>query len=160
MSKRVRLSPAEMMHAAMVGIMRQITNLRDGRQDAHGFNGTGWSEHIEGAAGEMAVAKALGHYWSGNHGRLRADDVGRLQVRTRSRSDYDLIVHDTDSDDRAFVLVRGKAPEFEVVGWIWGRDAKNPSHWADPAGGRPAYFVPAAELRPLEELDVEIAAGA
>lgn len=152
MTIRVSLTPAEMMQAALVGVMRQVSNLRDGRKDAHGFDGDGWSVHVEGAAGELAVAKALDKFWSGNQGNLKADDVGTLQVRTRSRPGYELVVHDRDPDERPFVLARGRAPHFEIVGWLMGREAKRPEFWKDPAGGRPAYFVPDAALRPIEEL--------
>lgn len=148
---RVRLTSGEMMQAALVGVMRHVGNLKRGRQDAHGYAGDGWAAHIEGACGELALAKALGLYWSGAL-EFRADDVGRLQVRTRSRHDYDLIVHPEDPDDRPFVLVTGKAPDFRVGGWIMGRDAKRQAWWADPAGGRPAFFVRAEHLRPIEEL--------
>jgi hypothetical protein len=101
---------------------------------------------IEGAAGEMAVAKLANIYWNGNMGNLKAADVGRLQVRTRSRDYYDLILHPTDPDDSAFILVVGKAPRFRIVGWIVARDGKLQKWWKDPAGNRPAFFVPQSEL--------------
>jgi hypothetical protein len=97
----------------------------------------------------MAFAKWAGMYWAGNLGNLGADDVGAVQVRTRSRHDYDLILHPSDPDERAFVLVTGVAPEFHIVGWIWGREGKRPEYWDDPARGRPAFFVPQRALYPM-----------
>jgi hypothetical protein len=152
----VTLTSAEIMQAAMVGSMRQATNLRDGRRDADGFEGEGWSEHIEGAAGECAVAKALGVFWSGRLGILHEGDVRRIEVRTRSREDYQLILKRRDPDDRQYVLVRGKCPSFTLVGWCWGHEGKRDEYWADPAGkngkSRPNYFVPDCALRPMSEL--------
>jgi len=39
-----------------------------------------------------------------------------------------------------------------VHGWIASEDAMQEQWRKDPAGGRPAYFVPQAKLSPLEAL--------
>ena len=151
----IDLTETELEIAALVATKRQASNLCKRRPDAHGAKpDAGWSLHIEGACGEMAVAKWAGKYWNGAIGDLKADDVGKLQVRTRSNHAYDLIVHRSDPDDRAFVLVTGLAPHFILRGWIWGRDAKRDEWWRDPAGGRPAFFVPQAALRPMVRREV------
>lgn len=107
----VKLTTGEMHIAATVGYLRQIENLMKCRRDAHGAEpDKGWSIHIEGAAGEMAFAKWAGKYWSGNLGDLKADDVGRFQVRTRAKHDWRLILHPSDPDDRIFIAVTGLAP--------------------------------------------------
>jgi hypothetical protein len=147
----IRLSEAEMLTAAIVGARRQAENLAKGRLDAHGARkANGWQLHIEGACGEMAFAKYADRYWTGNLGDLDADDVGRWQVRTRSEHSFDLILHRTDPDDRAFVLVTGTAPVYVIRGWIMGRDGKREEYWSDPARNRPAFFVPQAALHPME----------
>jgi len=147
----VTLDPHEFLYAAMVGVTRQIGNLRGRRQNRYGAEHEDpWRLHIEGACGEMAVARHLGRYWSGALGNLKAADIGiGVQVRTRSQPDYDLILHPEDPDDDAFVLVTGCAPRFTLRGWIYGRDGKDDRWWQDPAGGRPAYFVPQSVLRPM-----------
>lgn len=145
----IELTASELRVAALVACDRQIENLFKGRTDAHGFKADGWEIHIQGAAGEMAVAKWTRKYWSGNLGDLGADDVCKLQVRTRSRHDYELILHKSDPDDRAFILVTGLAPRFVLRGWIWARDGKREEYWKDPAGGRAAFFVPQSALRPM-----------
>lgn len=143
----VSLTPAEILSAAHTGIMRQTQNLKRNRKPAYGAtNATDWQWHVEGALGECAVAKALGLYWTGNLGNLRATDVGRYQVRTRSRHDYDLILHPEDPDDDVYFLVTGLNGRYRIHGWILGRDGKRDEYWSDPAGGRPAYFVPQAAL--------------
>lgn len=149
----VILTWAETFDAAIIGVMRQVQNLRDGRSDKFGASPTnGWELHVQGACGEKAVAKHLGIYWSGNLGHLRADDVGLFQVRTRSNHDYELILHPDDPDDRVWILVTGVAPQFRIVGWCYGHEGKNKAWWKDPAGNRPAYFVPQQALRSMDEL--------
>ncbi len=149
---RVTLSPYELSMAAQVGSRRQIEALTKGLPDKHGFGGEdGWTVHIEGACGEMAVASALGRYWSGSVNTFKSGgDVGTVQVRTRSRHDYDLIVRRDDRDNDIFILVTGLAPRFEVRGWIRGADARR-SEWLRTHGNRPAaYFVPQTALMPIK----------
>lgn len=156
----IRLTWAELMQAAICGVMRHITSLRDKRPDRHGadLSGDGWSLHIEGAAGEIAFARARGCYWSSSVNTFSLPDVGDVQVRTRSRHDYELIVRDCDKDGDVFALVTGRAPEFVVRGWIRGGDAKR-KEWRREHGGREAaFFVPQAELHPWMDEDVREAA--
>jgi hypothetical protein len=155
----VILETSELMLAGTVGLMREVTNLRDERQDAYGASPEkGWQLHIEGCCGELAVAKFLNLFWSGQLGKLHADDVGFLQVRTRSKDHYDLMVHPEDPDDKVFILAIGLAPKFRLAGWMYGRDAKQKRWWDDPAGDRPAYFVKQSWLNPMSQL-VELLRG-
>jgi hypothetical protein len=137
--------------AALAGEVRHGQNLKLGRRDAYAFRGNGLAAHRLGAVGEYAVAKSLGLFWDGP-GELRAPDVGLLEVRTRSRHSFDLIVHPRDPDERAVVLVTCEEYVFRIHGWIWARDAKRERWWRDPAGGRPAYFVPQSALYDLSHL--------
>lgn len=152
----VALSWAELNQAALVGVRRQVQAIREGRKLTHGADGDhAWTYHIEGAAGEMAVAKVLGRYWSASVGTFKGDgDVGPVEVRTRSRHTYDLIVRGDDRDDAVFVLATGRAPNFVVRGWIRGGDAKQPAYLLDP-GNRdaPAWFVPHDQLHPIDTLE-------
>lgn len=149
----MQLTAHEIFHAALVGVTRQIDNLRNHRLDRYGASTEeGWRLHIEGACGELAVARYFDRYWSGNLGNLQAPDVGAFQVRTRPRPDGNLILHPSDADDEEFVLVTGTAPRFELRGWIRGAEGKRQEFWKDPAGGRPAFFVPASALHPMEAL--------
>lgn len=150
----VTLTPVEVELAAMTGVKRQIEALRAGRPDRYGADAhDGWSLHIEGAAGEAAAAKVLDRYWGATVNTFSSGgDVGLLQVRTRSRHDYELIVRDKDRHEDAFILVTGTVPRFRVHGWINGRDAKR-EEWKREHGGRPAaFFVPQDKLSPLSTL--------
>jgi hypothetical protein len=151
----ITLSWPEVMCAVSTGTLRHIAALRKGLPDCHGFKGEdGWTIHIEGAAGEMAFAKAAGRYYASPVNTFKeGGDVGDVQVRTRSRMDYDLLVRPSDRDRDVFVLVLGKIPTFDVVGWMRGSDAKN-EKWLNAHGNRPpAYFVPRSELSPIETLN-------
>ena len=149
----VELTLPEVYQAATVGIMRQICALRDQRPGAHGIpaNAKVWQYNVEGCCGELVVAKALGLYWSGALGNLRVADVGKYQVRTRSKAWYDLTLYPKDDDHAIFILVLGRAPIYEIAGWILGANGKRPEYWKSP-NGRPGFFVPRGVLRPLEEL--------
>jgi hypothetical protein len=127
--------------------------VQKGLEDKHGFDGEPWNIDIEGAAGEIAAAKALGVYWGASVNTFKVGgDVGGLEIRTRSKSEYELLIRDNDPDDSIFVLVTGRSPNFEVVGWMKGKDAKR-EEWKQTHGGRPpAYFVPQSELHSIESL--------
>jgi hypothetical protein len=54
-------------------------------------------------------------------------------------------------------------PKYEIVGWIWGKDAKQPEwlytpnpeqepYWVPASDLEPAYWVPESALEPIEEL--------
>lgn len=151
----VRLTWYELFMASQVGVKRHVEALQRGLPDRHGCNpDDGWSVHIEGACGEMAAAKAMGRFYSGSVNTFRdGGDVGSIQVRTRSKEGYELIVRENDRDDDVFVLVVGRAPMFRVLGWMRGRDAKQ-AEWRKEHGGRvAAYFVPTAALRGMVELN-------
>lgn len=148
----VTLASHEMATAAWVGVRRQVEARRKGLPDKHGFDGDGWGSHIEGAGGEMAVAKALNRYWDGSVNTFRAPDLPGMQVRTRSRHDFELLVRPNDSRDEVFVLVTGQMPNYTVHGWIRGHEAMR-DEWSKQHGGRPpAYFVPHEALHPIDNL--------
>ena len=138
------LTRAEMLAAGLVGLMRQMVNHK---HDAYGAEfGNPWGSHVLGAIGELAVAKWLNMYWHPHVGRYDADDVGPFQIRTSSRVAGDLILHPRDADAKPFILVTGVGPRFYICGWCLAAEGKLREYWRDPAGGRPAFFVPARVL--------------
>lgn len=145
----------EVRLAAQVGVERNVQSIKDGRTPSAAFSTKdgAWEIHVQGACGELAFAKAANRFWAGSVNRFGSSgDVGRIEVRTRSRHDYDLLVRPADADDSVFVLVTGLAPDFLVHGWVRGEEAKR-DEWLRDYGGRPpAFFVPKAVLNPLEAL--------
>lgn len=152
---KVVLTIGEMHLAAENGTLRVIESIKKGLKDRHGFEGPGWDINVEGAAGEIAAAKALGTYWGGTVNTFKTvGDVGALEVRTRSKDYYELIVREGDNSDAVFILVTGRAPTFNVVGWIKASDAKQKKFSKRHGGRPPAYFVPHDDLHPIETLKI------
>jgi len=151
----VTLTWAEVLLGSTVGCMRHISALKAGKHDAHGAEAGGWNYHINGACGEIAVAKHLKCFWGGTINTWKDADLGvRLQIRTRSKDYYELIVRKNDSSEDHFVLVTGNAPEYVVRGWIVGEDAKKDMWIQEYANREAAYFVPQRFLNPMETIRV------
>lgn len=152
----ISLTLSEVRQAAMIGVERNLEGLFLGRKHAYGMDPSrAWQNHIEGAGGEIAVAKWHNHFWSGALGDLDAADVGVLQVRTTANHGYCLILHEParDKPDQRYILVTGMAPHYRLRGWIWARDGQRGEYWRDPTGeNRAAFFVPQSALHPLPDL--------
>jgi hypothetical protein len=150
----------ERQQAMEEGLRRQGFNESKGLR---GRNGGAWQGskaldiHLLGAAGEMAVASFLGmkeHLFKETEARRGSDDLpGGIDVKTRSKSRYDLIVQRQSNPNKKFVLVTIENQQTLIHGWCYGRDAMQSQFWKDPARGRPAYFVPQDFLCPMESID-------
>ena len=149
----VELMPYELDLAKYIGTKRYEEAIRQGKKDCHGFKGDGLSIHINGASGELAFAKCLNLYYSGSVNTFKeGGDVGEIQIRTRSRDDYDLIVRRHDRDNDIFVLVIGGDCTFNIYGYILGKDAKRQEFY-QTYGNRPgAFFVPKERLNSIIDL--------
>lgn len=111
--------------------------------------------HLLGAAGEMAVAAHLGmkdHLYKEGEAKRGSDDLPGIDIKTRSKHCYDLIVQKNEDPRKKFVLVTIENQKTLIHGWCYGEEAMQEQYWADPARGRPAFFVPKEKLRPIEEL--------
>lgn len=146
----VTLTSDELMMCAQVAALRHVEAICAGRSDRYAAAskpGEGLSKHFEGACGELALCKAFGRHWGGTVNSFKSADVGRnVQVRTRARHDWELIVRQDDSDLDFFFLVTGSAPNYRVHGYIRGHDAKRPEWLANHGGHGEAYFVPQSQL--------------
>jgi len=140
------------------GLRRQRVNEARGLR---GRNGGAWKGskaldiHLLGAAGEMAVASYLGmkeHLFKETEARRGSDDLPGMDVKTRSKASYDLIVQRQEDPEKIFVLVTIENQQTLIHGWCYGKEAMQEQYWADPARGRPAYFVGKEHLRPMETL--------
>ena len=143
------------------GFRRQAVNEAQGLR---GRNGGAWKGskaldiHLLGAAGEVAVASYLGlkeHLFKETEAKKGSDDLpGGIDVKTRSKASYDLIVQRQSDPNRRFVLVTIESQQTLIHGWCYGKDAMQEKFWADPARGRPAFFMPKENLHPMETLTV------
>lgn len=143
------------------GLRRQSVNEAKGLR---GRNGGAWRGsnaldiHLLGAAGEVAVASHLGlreHLFKETEARRGSDDLPGIDVKTRSKHKYDLIVQKSEDPGKKFVLVTIENKQTLIHGWCYGQEAMIPRFWADPARGRPAFFVPKENLRSMEDLRLD-----
>jgi hypothetical protein len=149
----IQLTPSEMMQGALVGVMRNVGAIKQGRQPIAGQKPEHlWANHIEGALAEMAAAKVLGVYWSGTVNTFAADDLADYEVRQTAKDDGPLIVRPHDDNASVYILVCGVNGMYRVAGWLTGDDAKQERFKASPGGRPAAYFVPQTELKNIEEL--------
>jgi hypothetical protein len=148
----------ERQQAMEEGLRRQGFNESKGLR---GRNGGAWQGskaldiHLLGAAGEMAVASFLGmkdHLFKETEARRGSDDLPGMDIKTRSKHSYDLIVQKREEPQKRFVLVTIQDQKTLLHGWCYGHEAMQEQFWADPARGRPAYFVGKEHLRPMETL--------
>lgn len=153
-------TPEEKQAAMEEGMRRQAVNeakrLR-GRNGGASFGNKALEIHLLGAAGEMAVASHLGmksFLYQATEAERGSCDLPGIDVKTRSKHQYDLIVQKNEPAEKKYVLVTIQNKTTLVHGWIHGGDAMQEKFWADPAKGRPAYFVPKEYLHPIETLTV------
>lgn len=154
----VTLTEHEIAFALEVFKQRLTMNIMVGAKHKYGAGGGPAADaalDIVGTRGELAVAKALNLFWSGNVGDYKAIDVGGLfEVRAVEDPSRRLIIHDEDKDEPPFILaIQHEPTRWELRGWVHGHEAKRPEFFKDPTGkGRHAYFVAHAFLRPMKEL--------
>ena len=150
---KITLDYVEIVMCADLGVLMRVSAMKNQRSDRFDWERDGWRQHIEGACAEFAVSKALNLAWTGVplstwHGAEVGHDV---QVRLRPNPDQpDLGLKTTDDPEQRYVLVHGQAPEFELMGWCYGKDHPQPD---DPFQGKTAklWYVTPEALRPMEE---------
>ena len=167
----IKLSEREMLVGASSGIQREVECLRSSgggenaisnyekKNNSIGPGGL-WNNHVEGALGEIAVAKYLGMY-PGGITDADATDVGdHYEVRTRPRRDYELFVRKREREkkgDKYFILAQGSYGEYTIRGWISAYEVFAHPEWyhnnENLTGYR--YWVPHEFLYPILDLPKE-----
>ena len=140
-------------------LRRQRVNEQKGLKGRNGGPADGSKAllfHQLGAAGELAVADFL-HlrrflYQETEAKRNSSDLPPNIDIKTRSRHSYDLICQLDERPGKILVLVTIQNKTTLLHGWMKSEDAMKEQWEKDPAGGRPAYFVPSCELHSLVDL--------
>ena len=146
----IKLDWSELTIAANVGVLRQITN--SWGKSKCGAISNPWAIHIEGAAAECAVSKALNLYWNiGGKSNKYAGAVGGHEVRYTHRDSGGLVVYAKNDPARKYILVTGTAPEYIIRGWISGHDAQRAEYWQTSLK-IPAHLVPQEALSDVRDL--------
>jgi len=153
---QVSLAKHEVSYARLIGKIRNDEAIKAGKKNPLNKNATFEEDlhvHYVGAAGEMAFAKAMNYYFDATVNTYKNGyDVHKMQVRTRTKDYYDLIVRSNDKDDDIFVLVLKNEDSFKICGWIKGSDAKKKQYIKNYGYMNPAYFVPQSDLNPMHTL--------
>jgi len=140
------------------GMRRQSVNEAKGLRGRNGgasFGSKALEIHLLGAAGEMAVASYLGmksFLYQATEAERGSCDLPGIDVKTRSKASYDLIIQKNEDPNKKFALVTIQNRETLLHGWCYGHEGMKEIYWSDPAKGRPAYFVGKEHLRPMETL--------
>jgi len=155
MTDWVRLTWTEVARGAWTGVYRHIKARQRRREQTYGMSTLNqWGMDIEAAIAELAFAKWCGVYWPGaTDPDSDVGDVAGYGVRSTSRDDGCLLLHDADPDARRFVLMVGDTRDWRVAGVLEAGQGKCAQHWRadDPSRNvRAAYFVPQGALEPCE----------
>lgn len=157
---KVRLNPEDLVLADSIADKRNAENRRVGRKDGKVLKDSAGIDK-QGARSELAVSKALNLKWDGAFlsdelwqvWRSTGHDVQNLEIRSTHHKTGRLILHPKDPDDSPFILVLShNDPEFELVGWYFGKDGKKKEWWYDVGYGRPCFFVPRDKMLSMESL--------
>jgi hypothetical protein len=147
---KVTLERYEVVLAANTAIERYVSTMKNAQM--HGLKDMNPWERIlldvDGCGSEIAVAKYLGLYWGANFGENGVDIKPNIDVKFTKHQNGRLLIRPEAGDDVKFVLVKGGMPDYELIGWIMGGDAKKPEFLDKPDWKRPElYCVPEEALR-------------
>lgn len=149
----VELTSYEMEMAALVGVQRILENYDNGVSNLT-YNAsptTMWQNGVNGALGEMVLAKAANRYWS--KGERGDTDVNGMDVRTTAYESGSLILHPSDDDYRVSVLITGSIGKFKIVGYIRNKEGKEVGAWEERQKGRPCFYVKPHDLIPFTTME-------
>jgi hypothetical protein len=160
----INLTNWEWKLAVHIGRLRQAGG--EHLPNKHGARvrvGQNVEDHVLGAAGELAVAKALNIYPLLQVNVFKRlpdlDHSGqRIEVRARRSHRWDLIVRDDDDRQAVYVLATLERPyapgnPVAVHGWMLGQEAMRLEWRRDRGGyGSPCYWVPQQHLNDIANL--------
>jgi len=158
----IYLTPDQKKKALEEANRRQTVNEQKnllGRNNAPAFGPSSLNMHRIGAMGEMAAAVFLNLqdqvFQATTSVRGSSDLPGDIEVKTRSKHSYDLIVQKDERPDKKMILITVEKGTIIIWGWCIAEEVMKKEYWSDPARGRPAYFVPKKVLRPIETLELK-----
>jgi hypothetical protein len=159
----VTLTWYERLVATTIGLLRQTMSELRGTDRPLCSGEPSDENNIHSAGAEMAVAKFLSRYWLAGVNTFKDPDVApNIEVRRNTYPEGQslLKVKPTDPDERRYVMVRGEMPTYEIVGWLWGHEAKRPEWLQNPHDYGEVYYVPESKLhREFKLANVAVKAG-
>lgn len=158
-----KLSEEEIKVALAEASRRQSLNEAKGLKGRNGGAETGERAlffHQVGCLGEMAVASYLGLkdalFQESDAVRGSFDLPFCIDVKTRTKHYYDLIVQLDEEPGKNYWLVTIQSKTIRIHGWIEHDQCTKPEYVKDPAKNRSAYFVPQNALKSPESFRAEV----
>jgi hypothetical protein len=162
----VRPIPRIIDYADGVGLIRRGNGLREGKKHTNG-----WEPTLEQALWknrQAARCEAAAKLWlnpAGRDGRVdwneldvkvKWDLAGFIDVKGVEEAHHRLCVQKNAPRDLAYLLVdSSNHPDYAIVGWMWGHEAKWDGWWENPQHGAafypPRYFPPMRDWKELFE---------
>jgi hypothetical protein len=163
----VRLRPNHVDYADGVGLIRRGNALREGKTHTNGweptFEGALWKNR-QGARCELAAKLWLDAVcnrkvaWNELDVNVKWDLAGFIDVKGVEEAHHKLTVQKDAPTKLAYLLVDSwRHPDYAIVGWMWGHEAKRDEWWEDPQHG-PAFYPPRdfPPMRDWKELCEEV----
>jgi len=148
----VVLSAEDFDLASKLGQQRTDEAVQSHRPGRAGARPNNLVQDINGAAAEIAFARAIRAEVSLSSAPDQGPDVTEFHVRSTDWPNGKLIVRPGESTDNQYVLLVGFGLTWRIVGTITGRDAMQPKFHGKLQNGRPdCYMVPQSALRPLSD---------
>src|SRR5215467_14477408 len=113
----ITLSFSEMFSAALCGVMRRITSIKEGYANKKHAEKNDWAIDIEGAIAELAMAKLLGSYWEPTNRSFKAPDLGEIHIRSTCHPSGHLIIRPNDPEEK-YTLVITNGQKCRICGFI------------------------------------------
>jgi hypothetical protein len=166
---RITLSDRQMDHGFAVACIRRGTACLNGLKHTNGWKPS-FAEALftdrVAACAELAAkiwlnpASPSGKVEWDRYGIGKPDLADFVDVKAVENPYHCLIVQKAARNAWAYLLVDATdEPTFEIVGWMWGRDAKRDDWWKPrvvDGEDRSAYFVKREHLFPLDSLYEEV----
>jgi hypothetical protein len=133
---RVTLCDEDYELARQAGALRVAESRRMKLPGRAGCPPSNLEQDINGAAAEIAFARAIGEAPSLSVNTFGAPDVAGYHVRSTHRPQGRLIVRPGDPAENLYVLVTGQGQQWRVIGTITGEEAMRAEYWYD-RNGRP-----------------------
>ena len=157
----VRLTWDDIRLAVHEAAIRSINAKKKNIRPAYGMSPNffeGLRIDCMGCMGEIAAAKGLNLFWSGQHEIHSPDVGGRIEVKTIDSPTKNLIVHPTSKNDAEFSLLAqiNSVSTVELVGWIRTSEGRRPEYVFEGRPGHQIYLVPRAKLYPIDALGEEL----
>ena len=157
---KVTLNSYELWQAAQVGLVRAYDSYIKNNKDIWFENRT-WAAmvavNVQGAIGEVAVAKALNLFFNGSFGvyklspDLSTKDI-KIEVRHSGEKKETCSVREGDDPESVIIFSTGGGPDIEILGWIYAGKAKTDAHKKTKANGETWYAFPIGDLVNIETL--------